>query len=482
MIKLYWLILFLFLAAACFPGCDGPDAAPEALVYPEISVRSMTFDTLCTSEVSDPGYFVIHNRFAETLVLPYIGLNDGDGSDFALTVDGIASNSLENVEIPPYDSIYVFVGVRLHPLGVDFPVMLHDSIEILSASGMDYVTLRAWGQDVIAVEGDIRQDEHWTANRPYLVTGDLKVDSGAVLNIDAGTRVFFKSGTGLFVRGQLLVNGDACCPVLFTSIRQHGIFRTMPGQWNGIVLYSGSQDNQINYATIANAVTGLQVGSVEYDGKASVVLNGMKIMQMSRTGVLALASDIEASNCLITRCGYYAVALLSGGDYNFGQVTIANYRSGAGLAGTTKHSYPALQITNYVSLGKEGHESVSYRGKGNVLFRNSIITGDRLSGNELEIDQIGDHSVSYCFDHCLIQLADTFNTDNAREYIRLLKGVDPVFKNPFGTHDFSLDSLSPAIHAGSLSAYGREQIDLRGTSRAEAVRPDLGAYEYEAEH
>ena len=47
-------------------------------------------------------------------------------------------------------------------------------------------------------------------------------------------------------------------------------YENVPDQWNSILLFSGSHDNVFNFVTIKNANIGLQVGTIEHDGYASV--------------------------------------------------------------------------------------------------------------------------------------------------------------------------------------------------------------------
>ena len=112
---------------------------------------------------------------------------------------------------------------------------------------------------------------------PYLVYSNAKVDTGAVLTIDPGAKIFFHRGTGLYVKGRVVANGTLEQPVIFQGDRLEDVYEDVPDQWNGILLFSGSQDNRFSYAEIKNANIGLQVGTIENDGFASVVLAGKKI-------------------------------------------------------------------------------------------------------------------------------------------------------------------------------------------------------------
>lgn len=65
---------------------------------------------------------------------------------------------------------------------------------------------------------------------------------------------------------------------------------------------------------------------------------------------------------------------------------------------------------------------------------------------------------------------ETFGTDNVIG--------DPLFVNA-AEYDFSLQSGSPAIDAGTMTGLGNSPVDIEGTSIPQGSAPDIGAYEQE---
>jgi hypothetical protein len=185
-----------------------------------------------------------------------------------------------------------------------------------------------------------------------------------------------------------------------------------------------------------------------------------------------MKSEIDASNCLITNCGFYAVALLVGGSYEFNHSTIANYWGGYGVK---TRSTPALQIQNYLIINKDKPAYVGDLVK--ASFGNCIITGNIANGNELLLGKRSDALFNYKFDRCILQVADTFKTSNAERYINILKGEDPKFVDPYKKYIFELDTLSPAKDAGKVSIGKLVPADLKGRDRLLDKGPDLGALE-----
>ncbi|MGD9930616.1 MAG: choice-of-anchor Q domain-containing protein [Mangrovibacterium sp.] len=439
------------------------------------SVDTVMFDTIFTTIGSTTQHLKVYNPYDQKILISTIRLAGGEGSNFRLNINGFPADELYDVEIPPKDSIYIFVEVTINPVGRDLPIVVKDSIEFLTNANLQDVDLLAWGQDIFFVKNQISKSTTWTAEKPYLVYSNTKVDSGAVLSIDPGAKIYFHRGTGLYVKGKILVNGTQQQPVIFQGDRLEDVYRDVPDQWNGILLYSGSQDNVFNYAEIKNANIGLQVGTIENSGFASVVLAGTKIYNHAYAGIFSLKSKIRCYNSVIANCGFYAAALLVGGEYEFYHTTIANYWGG--FSGHSR-STPALMISDHVIAGQTTGAGETYLGDlKKAFFANSIITGNMVTGNELELIKTGEAEFNYRFDHCLLQVADTFKTTNANHYSTILKGLSPKFIDPYTKLNFELDTLSPAKDAGLESIGALFPADFLGQSRTSDNAPDLGAYE-----
>jgi hypothetical protein len=106
------------------------------------------------------------------------------------------------------------------------------------------------------VSGLISSDTTWTsAGSPYLVTGDVLVNSGVVLTIAPGVVVKFGAGTSLFVDGTLVVNGDEAQPVTFSSNKA----TPTPGDWGTINFRGSSAESILKWASISYASDGVTV-------------------------------------------------------------------------------------------------------------------------------------------------------------------------------------------------------------------------------
>ena len=457
-------------------ACEDEKYASSSDVKLNFSENLVRFDTVFTTMGSAVQSLKIYNPYDQPVLVSSIRLASGDRSNFKLNVNGSPGNEVFGVEIPSKDSIYIFVEVTIDPSGKNLPFIVRDSIELVTNENLQYISVIAWGQDVVLVKGNISQATSWTADKPYLVDASVRIDSNAILRINPGARIYFRNGTGLYVKGKIVVSGSVSQPVIFQGARQEGIYQHMPDQWNGILLYSGSHDNVFNFSEIKNAGIGLQVGTINDDGYASVVLANTKIYNHSYSGIFALHSKIKAYNCVISNCGSYAAALLVGGEYEFYHSTIANYwHSFAPFLRTTA----SLMISNHIIIEKKNGKNEKLTGNlDRAYFGNCIITGNIASGNELELAKARDVKFNYRFDHCMIQLADTFNITDATYYNSIVEGADPAFTS--GSHGgmaFELDTLSPAKDAGAIGIGRLFPLDILNQSRVADGYPDLGAYE-----
>jgi len=461
----------LFALHAC--NDDGYLTSPDAKL--QFSADTVTFDTIFTTIGSTTQRFTVHNTYSDDILISRIRLAGGDLSSFRLNVNGEMSNEVFEVEVPARDSIYIFVEVTIDPNGENLPMVVQDSIEFTTNANVQNIQLVAYGQDFKLIKAATLKTTTWTAEKPYLVYDYAYVDSTAVLTILPGTKVYFHKDAGLYVKGKIKADGTFQDQIQFQADRLEESYKNVPDQWNGIVVFSGSQNNVFNFCNIKNANIGLQVGNIENQGSASAKITNTRIENMAYAGLFAMKSKIYGYNNLIANCGYYAVALLIGGDYQFFQTTIANYW---GNYSTKARSTSSLVISNILVVEDASGNSTTYSGDlENAYFGNSIIYGNL--NKEIELGNNNKNLFNYYLENCIIQVPDTFNTSNGEHYKNIWKGVkfDPRFVDPYKTYNYQLDTLSPAKDLGKIEIGTQFQYDLLKQDRTTDKGPDLGAYE-----
>lgn len=447
--------------------------SPDAQL--EFSLDTIMFDTIFTSVGSTTQQLRIYNPYTENVLISRIRLGGGDFSNFRLNINGQVGNEAYEVEVPARDSIFIFVEVTIDPNGQNLPMVVQDSIEFTTNANVQDVNLIAYGQDFKLVKGQTIRTTTWTAEKPYLVYDYAYVDSTSVLTIEPGTRIYFHKGAGLYVRGTIKADGNFQNPIYFLPDRLEDHYKDVPDQWDGIILFSGSHNNVFNYTVIKNANIGLQVGNIENEGFATVQLSNTRIENMAYAGIFALKSQVYAYNDIISNCGFYAVALLVGGQYEFYHTTIANYWGN--YTGRSRSTASVL-VSNFLPIKQSDGSTVVYSGDlEKAVFGNSIIYGNNT--NELELGNNDDNTFNYLFDHCIIQVPDTFNVSNKEHFSDVWKGKDynPLFVDPYEKHNYALDTLSPAKDIGSMEYAKMFVLDIQNNDRTADDGPDLGAYE-----
>jgi hypothetical protein len=446
------------------------------------STDTVTFDTVFTTIGSTTLSFKIYNRSNNSLRIRSISLAGGSQSFFRLNIDGEASSSVTNVEVPPDDSLFIFVSVTVDPQNADNPLVVKDSVLFDVNGAISDVKLIAYGQDVHLIDGEIIGTETWTANKPYLIYNSMAVDTGSTLTIEPGTSVYFHSGSSMIIWGRLIVNGTAEEPVIFRNDRLEHYYDVVAGQWGTIYIDPISTGNIINHAIIRNSLAGIQIGYPSDYHVPELTLSNSIIQNVSYTGIYAFGASLTVYNTVIADCASAAAALLRGGSYRFLHCTVNNTgvlaasRSGASVILSNVFYNPELDEAsgNYVYVRRTGDLV-------NADFNNCILYGDAV--HEFQFVHTASNQFIYRFDHCLVKASeDSMDTGDTEHYNALIFNKDPEFKEITDRYhpDFSLDTLSPAQNAGDpglTGTYPFLENDLTGQSRILDGMPDLGAFE-----
>lgn len=475
MLKYLFQIVVFIAVIVSFISCEdeGYLNSPDAQL--RFSTDTVMFDTIFTTFGSTTQHLKVFNPYNENILISRIRVAGGDFSNFRLSVDGETTNEAYEVEVPANDSIFIFVEVTVDPNGQNLPMVVQDSIEFTTNANIQDINLIAYGQDFKLIKGKHIETTTWTSEKPYLVYDYAYVDSISTLTIEPGTRVYFHKGAGLYVKGTIKANGTFQNPIRFLPDRLEDSYRNIPDQWNGIVLFSGSHDNVFNYTTIKNANIGLQAGTIENEGYASLVLSNSRIENMAYAGLFALKSKITGYNNLIANCGFYAAALLVGGKYEFYHTTIANFW---GNYSSRSRNTSSLVLSNLLVIEQSDGSKVTHTGDlENAFFGNCIIYGSNQK--EIELGDNEENMFNYEFDHCIIQVPDTFDISDKDHFKNVWKGLDydPRFVDPFDKYIYSLDTLSAAKDIGNPEFSRKVPFDIMNKDRTADDGPDLGAFE-----
>jgi hypothetical protein len=466
-------IALVFFGISCQKDDDFNTSPSVKLAF---SSDTIIFDTVFTTIGSITKQIRVYNPGKERVKISSITLANGSDSRYSINVDGVSGTNFQDVEIAGDDSLYVFAKVTINPGDAALPFIVTDSIVFETNGNVQDVDLVAWGQNARFILWDTERpglpkykivagegvDTTWTNELPIVVYGYAVVDSTGSLTIEAGTKVHFHAGSGLWIYkgGSLKVMGALEEPVYFQSDRLDGFYEYLPGQWDRIWINEGAVDNVINYAVIRNGFIGLQVETLQEFMGNQLYLNNTIIENMSGAGILSRFYLIAAQNCVVTNCGQYAVALTLGGSYDFRHVTIGNYwRYGV-------RNTPSVYLNNYYV--NQSNQTIAF--PMNANFANSIIYGNQR--DELALDGT-ENDFIVKFDHMLLKTE--LDISDEEIFVNTIKNEDPEFID-YLENDLRLDSISPARNIGSVNIANTVPVDIAGESRTES--PDLGAYEW----
>lgn len=488
-IPLILISIYLILAA----GCDKEEFTQDPNDRINISLDTLSFDTVFTEQATVTRLFKIYNPHDRSIQLSRVYVKGGASSGFRLNVDGLPGTDLKNILLPPKDSIYVFVALTLDPVGGDMPLVVYDAIVFEYNGTESQITLEAFGQDVFLIRGILPESATWTAGKPYLIYRNLVIDEDQTLTIEAGARIYLHYNASIVVYGKLIVNGTLEAPVTFEGDRFDRGYDELAGRWGTIIFQPGSTGNLLRYAIIKNAQAGLQVGIPgEFEVQPSVVLHNTLIQNSSFSSILAFGAQIEAYNCIFADAQYYGLILLMGGEYNFFHSSISIYGALEKNVYETKYKrgnpsnalffsnwYPYYVLNEYYLVEEKtaNIELVS------ANFINTIVYGS----NKLELnkDDNGQTAFNFQFENCILKLVeDSVEAYGSEHFKMVILNQDPRFVNDsilLGPLDFRLDTLSPAMDAGSLVRVNAHlpylQFDYDGNDRTLDGKPDLGAFE-----
>ena len=468
----YRLSLFLVLCGMFLWSCNQEEftSNPDAkLVF---ASDTITFDTVFTTIGSTTKWFTVKNPQKQSVNISNVFLAGGKNSPFWLNINGVTANEDFDVEISAGDSIFIFVEVTIDPTGQNNPMVYQDSVVFNLNGNRQDVDLIAFGQDFHLFDGEVLKTQHWKNDKPYLIYNSVLVDSLETLSVDAGCRIHFHSGSGMFVKGTLKATGTFEEKITFTGDRLEKSYADVPGQWGswtelsggGIYVYGGihflvgSKDNVLDWTIIKNANKGIQIDSMGFSENPVLTISNSKIENMTLNCIDARTTFLKASNCVFANSGSYTVALLFGGDYEFNHCTVANYFT----VGTRKE--PALVLNNYYKYNK-----IIYSFNLNAFFGNCIVYGN--NSNEISTDKDGTGTFTYLFKNCLV------NTNLSSGFENSVFNKDPLFVD-IPENNFAIDSLSPAKNMGNIEIARLFPVDLENQSRLEDEGPDSGALEW----
>lgn len=475
------MIFVAVLLAACTDDDSFTTSRSATLSF---SQDTVSLDTVFSTVPSSTHTFWVHNNGSDGLRLNTVRLERGNQTGFRVNVDGTyldnsAGSIANSLEVRKGDSLRVFVELTSRLNDADEPQLVEDNLVFTLESGVQQkVNLRAYSWDAeLRRDIVVSHDTIVSSQRPIVVYGGIRVDSGATLAIKAPAKIYFHDGAGIDVYGRLLVqgaSGGGDNDVVLRGDRTDRMFTYLPydrvsGQWKGIRLRSSSTGNYIAYADIHSAEYGIQCDSAAYDSiNERLSLRYVTIHNCKGPGLSAHNANISLINCQISNTLGDCLAVYGGRAlvvyctlaqfYPFGAdrgvaLRFANFKGDYSVPLYMFECYNTL-ITGYADdeiMGEVKDSTVAY----GYYFANSIIRTPVIS----------DTTQLTAFKDVVMETPKD-SVEGKRHFVL----VDEDNLN----YDFRLDSLSTA--RGKAMPLWQFVDDRRGRDRGDA--PDIGCYQY----
>ena len=465
------LFLSLVFVAACSDDESFSVSRSHLLTFSEDTIR---MDTVFSRVPTPTQSFWVYNRSGDGIRCSSVKLAKGNQTGFRVNVDGVYLGSsrgyqVQNVEIRNKDSIRVFVELTSPDNGADGPMLLEDDLVFMLESGVEQkVNLCAYTWDAeLLSDVVIMGDSTLGGEKPTVIYGPLRVDSGATLHIPAGKTLYFHAGAGIEVYGRLLVEGTADANVTLRGDRTDNMFDYLPydlvsGQWNGIHFHESSYENVINFTDLHSTFNGIVCDSSDVERMKLDILNTI-IHNCQGAGLQAANCKLSIVNCQLTNTLGCCLDI-NGGNVLLQHCTLAQYypfdaNRGAALQFTNNTGHPLLfsclnsLVTGYADdcvMGIQNDTLVTF----DYVFINDILrtpeVKDTLRFKNVQWENVEDTAAVQGMKHFRLVSGDTQH------------------------YDFHLDSLSTAI--GAANPLYSLPYDRDGRQRDET--PDIGCYEF----
>ncbi len=458
-------LLFLVITASIIFSCKKESFITTEAAKLYTSIDTLAFDTVFVTTGSITKSFKIFNNNDQKLRLSKVKLSGDSSSPFKINIDGTSATEVNNIEINANDSIYVFVQVNVNPSAAKLPFILRDSIEIAFNGNKKIVQLQAYGQNAIFLrKARIKGNVSWNNTLPYVIIGGIQIDTNAILRISSGTKIFLHADAPFLVDGTLISTGSKESRIIFSGDRMDADYKDLTASWPGIYFRNTSKNNSLKFTIIKNAYNGIIAQQLSGSATPKLKLSQSIIDNIFNTGILAINTNIDADNCIISNCGNN-IQVVYGGDYRFINCTVATYSSFNII-----HLNPVLQLSDFIT--EAGH---NYIAPLKSLFQNCIFWGEGGPvDDEIKVIKSGTNPFSLTFDHVLYKAKNEIN--NAT-FVSSIKNEKPMFdsinvsENIFDFH-FTKNASAPAVNAGTKTTY---LYDLDGKLRD--ANPDIGCYE-----
>ena len=487
--KILLMLAGLFLSSFIFHSCIDEKISSNPSLKLSFSKDTLLFDTVFTTIGSSTSKIMVYNPNKENVNISAVWLEKGADSYYHINVDGEqrTNNHFTNVELRAGDSLFIFVEVKVDINSLNQPFEVKDFLNFLTNGNRQQIHLLAYGQNMTVLRNKtIQNDTTLTAEKPYVVYGDLVVDSGATLRIEPGCKFYFHDmeslatvdtltkksyyngkllhifkQSSLVVYGNLIAEGKREKPILLRGDRTDKIFEDIPynlvsNQWGGVLLLSKEGNHSFNFVRMNSGYVGIFFSNSDRNFRPKLKIENSRIHNFLKYGLVAQNGDVLVTNSEISNTGAYSV-YLNGGKHRFIHSTIANY-----FNSTDVRIQPSA---------KEGNAAVMIMELNRIIpmeteFLNCVVAGS--SNSEFEILSRFEQKYYGKFSHSYFKKEKPDPIPTMFSNISWYNPKDTLFQNTFFSlekleyYNFMPDSISPIqISLGNFGALSIDQMEQR---------------------
>lgn len=206
--------------------------------------------------------------------------------------------------------------------------------------------------EIVEVEGNITEDVNWTVANRYLIKGNVYVQDGVTVTIEAGTIVMgdkLTKGALVFNRGsKIMAEGTADNPIIFTSAEPAG--GRARGDWGGVVICGKAITNKGTDATI-EGISAAEGDNGKYGGTDAADNSGVLTYARIEFAGIALSPDNELNSLTMGSVG-------SGTEIHHIMVSFAGDDAFEWFGGSVNHTY----MIAYNTLDDDFDTDAGYNG------------------------------------------------------------------------------------------------------------------------
>lgn len=227
------------------------------------------------------------------------------------------------------------------------------------------------------VGGEIVEETVWSADpSPYIVEETVVVEVGAVLRVEAGTKLFLKDTASLVVFGQLLADGTEESPITFTH---YGDGTT----WGSIVLDSAA-DSRLAHSVIEYSSSATSYAGEDYVAAVAVVgthldVDGCTLQKLPEESPTAEGDGIDLSAGATARISNSQFLSIGEGVHTFGCYVLVENCLFTDMRGDNdgvdmdEESDPVPVIRNNLFIGSR--DDALHPDRTSAIITGNVVTG-----------------------------------------------------------------------------------------------------------